>query len=44
MENKDLNKQQTQIAFVAGATGFIGRFLIAELLHYYVKNWNNKQS
>lgn len=32
MENKDLNKQQTQIAFVAGATGFIGRFLIAELL------------
>lgn len=32
MENKDSNQQQTQIAFVAGATGFIGRFLIAELL------------
>ncbi|MHA3983818.1 SDR family oxidoreductase [Acinetobacter venetianus] len=32
MENKHSNQQQTQIAFVAGATGFIGRFLIAELL------------
>lgn len=32
MENKQTQFNQFQIALVAGATGFIGRFLIAELL------------
>lgn len=33
MDNKDIAlNHSSQIAFVAGATGFIGRFLIAELL------------
>lgn len=32
MENKPIRSNQQQVALVAGATGFIGRFLIAELL------------
>ncbi|WP_293744204.1 SDR family oxidoreductase [uncultured Acinetobacter sp.] len=32
MENKQTKSHQQQVALVAGATGFVGRFLIAELL------------
>ena len=32
MENKPTRPDQQQLALVAGATGFVGRFLIAELL------------